>query len=248
MCNLYRVWSRVLVSEVILRWSHTLPCSVMGCLKGRSSSDLAYAVSSSIEQALQTATDLSGLAVDLTKAFNFLARAPFGELLCWMGLPQGVVQFWLRCVSKVSRCFQVCGSLSAKVSSTCGAPEGDPVSVIAMIGVCTALASQLSMVSPHFYVDNWSWTAQQPGAHGAAIAVLREYTDSLLTIDWSKSYAWSVHPASKKWFKKHLPACLPGEVQLPVLSHVRELGVQIQFGKKICLQHVSPRSMKPLPV
>ena len=242
LCNVYRVWFRVVVSQVIRVWSCSLPRSIMGCLKGRSSSDLAYAISAQIEKALAGGTDLSGVSVDLTKAFNFLARAPLASLLCWLGMPRSVSQFWLRCLSKVSRCFQVGRSLSTAVGSTSGAPEGDPSSVLAMIAVSTAVAAMLPMVTASFYVDNWSWLSDRPGSHEEAFLALRAFTDSLrLVVDWKKSYTWSVHPASRKWLKQLLPRCVPAGVALPILSHVRELGVQIQFGRKICLQHVSPK-------
>ena len=133
-------------------------------------------------------------------------------------------------------------SLSTPVGSTSGAPEGDPCSVLAMIALSTVVATLLPMVAPHFYVDNWSWLATRPGAHEEAITALLAFTDSVrLVVDWKKSYTWSVHPASRKWLRKSLPRCLPDGVSLPILSHVRELGVQLQFGRKICLQHVCPK-------
>ena len=59
------------------------------------SSDLAYTCSVAIERAMFSGTDLSGMAFDLIKvikAFNYLARAPMGALLRWLGLPDSVVQ------------------------------------------------------------------------------------------------------------------------------------------------------------
>ena len=230
LCNLYRVWSRVLVAQVLMQWSHHLPPSVTGCVKGRSSSDLAYTCSVAIEQALAKHEDLSGLSVDLSKAFNL------GELLCWLGIPRQVVTFWLRCLSQVSRCFQVCSSLSASVPSSTGAPEGDPISVLGMVAVCTP------DLSPHFYMDNWSWMSWRPEPHGVAVGLLRDFTGSMrMVVNWAKSYCWIVHPSSKKWLRRVLPSHLAEGVNLPVLSHVRELGVQLQFGRKVCLQHVMPK-------
>ena len=127
LCNLFRVWSRAVVSQVIRVWSYSLPRSIMGCLQGRSSSDLAYTISARIEASLAEGTDLSGVSVDLTKAFNFLARAPLEPLLFWLGMPPGLVKFWLRCLSKVTRCFQVRKSLSTPVGSTVRRPRGGPL-------------------------------------------------------------------------------------------------------------------------
>ena len=246
MCNLYRVWSRVLVTQTLMQWSHRLPNKITGCVKGRSSSDLAYTCSVRIEQALSRHCDLSGISVDLSKAFNHLARSPLAELLCWLGMPRPVVQFWQRCLSRVTRCFQVGRSLSVPVESSTGAPEGDPTSVIGMIAVCTALVLLLVQsspdVSPHFSVDNWSWMSAEPAGHGLALRELQSFTNSMrMAINWATSYSWSVHPSSRRWLKRELCGHLPDGVTLPVLSHVRELGVQLQFGRKICLQHVVPK-------
>ena len=147
---------------------------------------------------------------------------------------------------RVTRCFQVGRSLSVPVESSTGAPEGDPTSVIGMIAVCTALVLLLVQaspdVSPHFYVDNWSWMSAEPAGHGLALRELQSFTNSMrMVINWAKSYSWSVHPSSRRWLKRELCSHLPDGVALPVLSHVRELGVQLQFGRKICLQHVVPK-------
>ena len=179
----------------------------------------------------------SRVAVDLSKAFNFLARAPLGQLLCWMGIPPRVVAFWLHCLQGLSRCFQVSGCLSVNLEATTGAPEGDPASVLGMVAVCAGLASLLDTVSPHLYVDN-----RCLGGHREALEVLQSYTTSMrMVVDWRKSYVWAVSPVSKAWFKAHLASCLPADVTLPLHNHVKELGVQLQFNKRHCIHHLTPR-------
>ena len=71
---LYRLWTRVLCTQVLKIWSFTLPPGVAGCLKQRSVVDLSYCVQAEIEDSLCCQSDLSGLSLDLRKAFNFLPR------------------------------------------------------------------------------------------------------------------------------------------------------------------------------
>ena len=242
LCNIYRLWSRVVVTLTLDEWSRQLPRAVMGCVRGRSSSDLAFTCSAAIERAMHFQEDLSGVAVDPVKAFNLLARAPLGWLLHWLGLPASVVTCWLKSLGNLTRTFLVSGSLSVSQGSTTGAPEGDPISVLAMISVCTALALLLPTVQPHFYMDNWSWLTKSPANHSTALSTLQEYTSSMnLRIDWRKSYAWAIGPQSKKWLKVHLPACLPPGTALCLRDHIRELGVQLQFNKRHCMHHLTPR-------
>ena len=242
LCNLYRVWARVVVCLTLDVWSQKLPRSVMGCVRGRSSSDLAYNTSAAIEKAMHASEDLSGLAVDLVKAFNLLARAPLGWLLQWLGLPRHLSEFWLKSLRNLTISFHISGSLSGSLPSTTGAPEGDPISVLAMIGVCTALALLLTSVSPSMYMDNWSWMSCQPSGHQAALLTLQDFTASVrLRVDWKKSYAWAIGPVSKKWFRRNLRLLLPPGVELGLQDHIRELGVQLQFNKRHCLHYLTPR-------
>ena len=163
---LYRLWARVLCTQVIQSWSLTLPRSITGCVKGRSALDLSYEVQALVEQSLHDGTDLSGLCLDLKKAFNFLPRAYLGDLLCRLGVPFGLAKGWQASLTKVKRCFQVAGSLSPAVSSTTGAPEGDPASVLGMITVCWLFVTLLQgVVQPRAYVDNWSWSSDAPDNH-----------------------------------------------------------------------------------
>ena len=134
---LYRLWTRVLCTQVLKVWSVSLPPGVAGCLKQRSVVELNYCVQAEIEASLRENEDLSGLSLDLKKAFNFLPRGPISASLAFLGVPASLCATWQAGLSKVQRHFEVLGSLGPGLPSTTGAPEGDhPISVLAMLGVC----------------------------------------------------------------------------------------------------------------
>ena len=245
---IFRLWARVLCTQVLAVWSAKLPSSITGCLRGRSALDLAYAVQTDIEACLLNQDDLSGLSLDLRKAFNFLPRAPICHLLHLLGLPASVCRFWQRSLSKVSRTFQVNQSLGPDLGSTTGAPERDPTSVLAMIAVCWCFVRLLQgLVEPRAYVDNWSWTSDAPDNHGPALLILQDLTASLsLQIDWSKTYVWALQKASKSWWQTHCATFVPEGVSLELVPQVRELGSFFTFGRRGCNGPFSERCKEAL--
>ncbi|CAE7493472.1 unnamed protein product [Symbiodinium sp. KB8] len=177
---LFRLWARVLFSKVLVEWSRSLPRSITGCIKGRSALDLSYEVQAMVEDSLSNKNDLSGFCLDLRKAFNFLPRAPLGDLLQRLGLPARVASGWCRSLAKVSRSFQIHGSLGPALPSTTGAPEGDPTSVLGMIAVCWLFVELLQgVVSPKAYVDNLSWSSDDLENHAPALLILEDFRRAL---------------------------------------------------------------------
>ena len=233
---IFRLWARVLCTQVLASWSLQLPPAITGCLKGRSAVDLAYAVQAEVETCLLQAEDLSGLSLDLRKAFNYLPRAPICHLLGVLGVPSTVCTFWHRSLARVQRSFQIHQSLGPELASSTGAPEGDPVSVLAMIAVCWMFVSLLQgVVQPRAYVDNWSWNSDAPDNHGPALLLLQDLVSSLqMQVDWGKTYVWGLTSASRDWWRQIGPAFLPQGVHLELVDHVKELGSFFSFGRRGC--------------
>ena len=222
----------MLRTQVLKVWSLRLPPRVAGCLKQRSVVDLSYCVQTEIEASLCDRADLSGLSLDLRKAFNFLPRCPIGHTLAFLGVPEPVCQTWLACLRCVHRHFEVNGSLSPGLPSSTGAPEGDPV--LAMLGVCFIFVELLQgLVLVRTYMDNWTWSTDLPDCHGPALLILQDLTGSLcLEVDWKNTYVWGTEKTSQAWWREIGPAFFPSGVTVPVLSHVKELGAFLQFSRR----------------
>ena len=240
MSCLYRLWGRVVCLQVIARWSLVLPRPIMGFLRGRSAVDLSYWVLQEIEDSLRQNQDLSGIALDLRRAFNNIPRPPAQQLLALMGLPKQLLTVWMQCLSHIRRSFSVSGFLSPGLDSTTGCPEGDPISVLGMLAVCYAFVHLLEpFVSPRCYADNWMWMTDLPEAHIPAVETVVDFTSSLcMEVDWTKSYFWSTARSTRLWWKKESPSFLPAGVNLPLVSQVKELGAHTSFGRKTSLGHI----------
>ena len=236
LSGLYRLWARVLCSQVLSVWSRTMPPSITGCLKQRSAADLSFSLQSQVEAHLQDGDDFSGLCLDLRKAFNLLPRAPLGSSLCALGLPQRVCDFWLESLKGLQRHFSVISSLGPGLPSSTGAPEGDPVSVLGMLAVCWVFVRLLDgLVQPSAYMDNWSWSTDLPDCHGPALLVLQDLTDSLrVQIDGQDVHVGH-RPGLPKLVAQHWPRfrakgrasahclqCQRARLLLPIWAQTRE--------------------------
>ena len=241
LSNVYRLWARVFCQQIIKIWSMRFPAGILGCLKSRSAQDLAYLTQQLAETAQINGEACSGITLDLRKAFNFLPRAPLGELLRRLGVPEKLVKFWLTGLHCVQRLFQTGPHLGPPLPGTTGAPEGDPVSVLAMLSVCFMYHHVMEpVVRPASYMDNWSWTTDLREAHGPALQNLLELTDSLkMQVDWAKTYFWSTVAEDRTWWRSGAHLLLPANVVVPVLHHVRELGAHISFSKRHALGHMT---------
>ena len=234
LSGLYRLWARVLCSQVLLTWSQTMPPGITGCLKQRSATDLSFSLQAQVEEHLHEGTDFSGLCLDLRKAFNLLPRAPLGCTLRALGLPPTVCNFWLASLQGLHRHFSVHASLGPGLPSSTGAPEGDPISVLGMLSICWTFVKLLEgLVCPTAYMDNWSWSTDFPDCHGPALLVLQDLTDSLrVQIDWSKTYSWGTTRISQDWWRSIGSAFVPLGVAIPVVTSAKELGSFFQFGHR----------------
>ncbi|CAE7246988.1 unnamed protein product, partial [Symbiodinium sp. KB8] len=230
--TLYRIWASVVTREVLQAWSLTFPPSVMGSMPGKACRDVSYRQQHWIELSLLAGTARYGFSLDIVKCFNQLGWPAIETVMVRLGVPEAIVVFWLNCLSKLERHSCFLGNLSKGTVCFNGAPEGDPLSVAALAGICCFAeeACRTQGVSFDTYVDNWSWSGQIAGALEKAIPKALRFLDALaLPIDWSKSYTWATTAAGRAWWKKAHNRVFPANAQVQQVSEVRDLGVAFKF-------------------
>ena len=137
--------------------------------------------------------------------------------------------------------FSVQSSLGVGVPSTTGAPEGDPVSVLAMIGLCAVFSGLVDkMATPRTFVDNWGRSSRSKHCHVSVVGELQKLEAALrLQVDWSKSYCFATYPDARKWLRDNVSSVFPQAI--PLLSQVKELGAHLQFSRHRVLGHLPDR-------
>ena len=174
------------------------------------------------------------MSIDPVKCFNLLPHRPLAAFLVRCGMPPKFAEAWISSTRKVERYPCFLSSLEAGIPGCTGAPEGDPLSVVAMAAVFQHLlhfcAHQNLCLAT--YVDNWSW--QTPDAHTqleSIPSVLKFVSTLRLQIDWQKTWMWATTPSARNWWKKQGQSLFPTSVTIPVAASKCELGVPYQFQK-----------------
>lgn len=172
-----------------------MPLLISGELPGRGVKDIAYLLKHRIELAIQNKAQLGGFTLDLKKAFNTFPRWPIVFLWRKLGIPQWVCDFWLHSLMRMQRFPHLHGCLGSPVESTTGAPEGNSLTVVAMLALATAFHWSITndAVTSHGYADNWGWSTFKFESHKTTFLSTLKFTSSLrLQIDFEKSWHWSI--------------------------------------------------------
>ena len=244
---IYRLTGRVIFKQVVETWRHNMPLLISGGLPGRGVKDLAYLLKHRIELAIANKAQLGGFTLDLKKAFNTFPRWPIVFLWRKLGIPQWVCDFWLKSLMRMRRFPHLHGYLGSPVESTTGAPEGDSLSVLAMLALAMAFHWSIAneTVTPHGYADNWGWSTFNFESHKRAFLSTIDFTSALrLQIDFSKSWHWSIT-------KEFRTACLDlaslfpmGDIPIRVEAHVKDLGERFHYNKSIQLGNVKDKILE----
>ena len=230
--TLYRIWASVLARQILKSWAPHFPASISGSMPGRACRDTSYRQQHQIECSLVTSTPRVGLSVDIVKCFNQLGWGPICALLLRLGVPEAEVHFWASCLRHHTRCSVFHNDISAGIPCHNGAPEGDPMSVVAMVAVCR-LADAVchhALVDYESYVDNWAWSSADRAALATVIPRALDLLQSLrLPIDFKKSYIWATKRQDRLWWQRSAPTLFPEGCLPALVSEVRDLGVAFKY-------------------
>ncbi|CAE7477234.1 unnamed protein product, partial [Symbiodinium pilosum] len=118
---------------------------------------------------------------------DHVAAMEHPRLLRYMGLPDCLLHLWFDFLSKMERAPSFNGSIGTGLASTTGVPEGDPLSVVAMIGICWLVTQRTATAQGYTltFVDNPSWVAyDQPTLERTLANAIKFCADWALPVDW----------------------------------------------------------------
>ena len=225
---LYRCWGSYHSKQILHALDPFLPLGLFGsrpqCFAGQVWSQVLW----TIEDAQLHDTGLCGLLADLQKAFNMLPRVVAIEACAALGIPLNILVGWAGALSQMQRRFQIRQSLSPAVWSTCGFPEGDALSCVAMLVVDFIFHEwfqhYMPLAQPITYVDDWQLLLCDPSHMDAAVRTLDELVEALdLVLDKKKTHVWAVQPAGR--------SCLRDQGYI-LSKSCKNLGAHMQFTKQ----------------
>ena len=151
---LYRLWAAG-ASKMVLPYLASLAGThIYGYIPKRRASDIWFLTQSALELAYVDSSMITGFNLDLTKCFNHLPRSPLMAAMRKMGLPRGVERAWTLALSSLSRRFKISTNVGPPHQSSCGYPEGDPLSCLAMVAFTVMLDLYMSRFAGHCLVDS----------------------------------------------------------------------------------------------
>ena len=241
---IYRLTGRVIFKQIVKKWATHFPILISGGLPGRGVKDLAFLLKFRIEEAIINKAQLGGFTLDLHKAFNTFPRWPITFLWSRLGVPPWVCSFWMNSLMRMRRFPSLHGLLGSPISSTTGSPEGDSLSVLAMLALARAFHDNIicDEVAPHGYADNWGWSTFNFGSHRKAFQSSRNFSTSLrLQMDFDKSWHWGITRDFREACLDHAHLFPSGDIPIKVETHMKDHGERFHYNKCIQLGNVKEK-------
>ena len=225
---IYRAWASLRAKQLLRLLLPYLSVEAYGFLPGCETSQLWLLLQGEIECSLQQGSSLCGLSTDLVRAFNNIPRQHTWQLAQHLGISTRVLVPWRGFLTSCTRSFEIRGALSTSLTSNCGLPEGDALSVLGMTQLCFAWHLYQRAYCPTVralsFVDNLSLVAPAPALLLQAFACLSEFFRLWnLTLDTSKSYCWALT-------KPHRQQLATFPIQR--VDHAHELGGVLSFTRR----------------
>ena len=224
---LYRCWGSYHSKRILQCLDPYLHVGLFGSRPGCFAGQIWSQVLWTIEHAHIHGVQLCGLLADLHKAFNMLPRTVVFEACASIGVPLPVLVAWAGALSSMTRRFQIRNSMSPAALSTCGFPEGDALSCVAMMVVDMIyhewFHQLLPLAQPLSYVDDWQMLVCDPMQMRLVASTLDALVDELdLVLDKKKSHVWAVQPESRAILRHHC---------FTLVAACKNLGAHIQVTK-----------------
>lgn len=233
-----RLTSKMVADQLLNSWGERWDSKIASGLPFSAVKDITVQQQYLIEQAHQTNCHYGGFTLDLVKAFNLIPRQLAKHLLVAWGAPDQAVSFWIRSLNNMSQMLQVRNQVSDPVHSTTGAPEGDAMSVCAMLVIAATYFRRMTNipVTPFTYADNWTFmSTSQRHLFRAFVDTLNFAQTMRMKIDLNKSWGWGTNSIMRQFWKTTEVLFPRGDVHIDVKLSSRDLGCMMQYSKKIVL-------------
>ena len=199
---IYRAWASIRARQLLRQLQVVIDSDAYGFIPGCEPSQLWLLLQAEIECSLQQNNPMCGLSVDLVRAFNHIPRQHSFALAQHLGVPDSVLAPWKSFLGNCTRAFKIHDALSVATSSNCGMPEGDALSVYAMVQLNFVWHIYQKQFCPSVracsFVDNLSPTALLPSDLAVGFSCLCSFFELWnLQIDLSKSYCWALSPEDR---------------------------------------------------
>lgn len=224
----YRNWGSIRARQILQHLSKYSPCSCTGNLPGKQASTVWMNILSQIEEAYVSKQPLSGAVIDLVKAFNLLPRFPVFAIMDHLKVPVQILRAWKNSVGQMHRRFKIRGAVGPALRSCTGFPEGDALSVTAMLAINFVfhswVANRYSGAVLWSYVDNIEIVSDKATTTQQSLEGLAQLSSLLdVEIDQSKTYLWSVNAEDRKNFRN---------LGLDIKYFARDLGGHMQYSRQ----------------
>ena len=225
---IYRAWSSIRSRQLLRQLQVVIDSDAYGFVPGCEPSQLWLVLQAEIECCLQQTEDTCGLSVDLIRAFNHIPRQHSFALAQHLGVPFTVLTPWKAFLGGCTRAFKIHDVLSESTISTCGMPEGDALSVYAMVQLNLVWHIYQKQFCPSVracsFVGNLSLTAARPADLAQGYSCLCSFFELWnLQIDLEKSYCWSLSTADRSSLRRF---------PMKMVYAAPELGGSLSFCRK----------------
>eukprot|EP00435_Cladocopium_sp_Y103_P037022 s2118_g9.t1 len=226
---LLRTWSKLRTRQMLQQLAEVMPTEALGFLPHREAAESWLLLQGQIEVMLTMDEPYCGLSSDVRRAFNHIGRRQVFHLSAHLGFPAGLLNAWQKFLASFQRCFEIQGCVGPLMKSDSGFPEGDPLSIIAMLcvnwGYHVYMKHYVPKVQAFSFVDNLTLAAKE------AILVIQGYFAMVafhemfgLSLDTEKTFVWGLTTALRKSLSQLGFSCL---------YDATELGASMSYGAKI---------------
>lgn len=234
---LFRCWAKLRTKHMINQLAQYMPAEALGFLPHREAAEVWLLLQGQIEVMLAYDEHYCGLSSDVRRAFNHIGRPQVFKMGQHVGLPSSLLCAWQGFLSNFERRFDVRGCIGKPIKSDSGFPEGDPMSIVAMLMVNWGYHIYMRQFAPKVqafsFVDNMTMAAREAQHVFQGHAAMTNYHALFgLTMDDDKTYVWALTTSQRKSLQRLGFQCL---------YDASELGASMSYGAKIRNRHLKAR-------